>query len=218
MPTNDVTVEATYKIDDQVEFTLGNASSTNASADGWKSNLVINETDIYTNNSGSTEQITIDQFSFYARQEGDPVTPFVVRVNSDNNFTVLAIGTTRASTAYNVGQNNVAFKDGGATITVNNGDKIATGFLDANADGSGGSVGSVIPFDGTSPDQIWYTGGAASTNSGSVSEGPSRKPRNYSRCRGWAKTDVGINRSPSPSAKRYRVRHRLQQLARRDSP
>jgi len=44
--------------------------------------------------------------------------------------------------------------------------------LDANADGSGGNIGSVIPFStqGTT-DELWYSGGPNSGDSGSVSEG-----------------------------------------------
>ncbi|MFY0624895.1 MAG: Ig-like domain-containing protein [Reichenbachiella sp.] len=155
------------------DFTLGNGSDTNAGVDGWNSNMLVNETDTYTNNSGSSQSITINEFSFYANKEADPVTPFVVKVNSDNNFTVLAVGTSRTSAAYNVGQNTLAFNDGSAkVINVANGETIATGFLDANADGSGGNLGSVIAWESNAPaDQIWYTGGAASGNSGSVTEG-----------------------------------------------
>ncbi|AUP77596.1 CBM96 family carbohydrate-binding protein [Flavivirga eckloniae] len=154
-------------------ISIGNPTNTNAGIDGWKSNLVINESETYTNNTGASQTLNVDEFVFYANRKADPVTPFVVKVNSDNNFTVLAVGTSRASSAYNVGENTVAFNTGTAKqITLANGETIAPGFLDANANGSGGSIGSVIPFDSNSPaDEIWYSGGSASGNSASVSEG-----------------------------------------------
>ena len=97
------------------------------------------------------------------------MTPFVVRVNGNNNFTVLAVGTTR--TGYSVGANDVAFSDGGAVLlSLNPGETLATGFLDANADGSGGGSGSVIPWD-NGGDELWYTGGSSGSASGSVTVG-----------------------------------------------
>ncbi len=154
-------------------ITIGNATNTNAGVDGWNSNMVINESETYTNNTGASQTLNVDEFVFYANKEADPVTPFVVKVNGDNNFTVLAVGSSRTATAYNVGENTFSFNTGTAKqITLANGETIAPGFLDANADGSGGSAGSVIAFDSNAPaDQIWYTGGAASGNSGSVAEG-----------------------------------------------
>ncbi len=56
------------------------------------------------------------------------------------------------------------------SVTLNPGETLATGFLDANADGSGGGSGAVIPWD-SGGDQIWYTGGAAGGASGSVTVG-----------------------------------------------
>ena len=151
------------------DISLGNDATLDGSRlDGWLSNLVINETDTYTNTTGVVQQVSIDQFAFYARQVADPVTPFVVRVNGDNAFTVLAVGTTRSS--YNPGANSVAFSASPVSVTLNPGETLATGFLDANADGSGGGIGAVIPWD-SGGDQIWYTGGATSGASGSVTVG-----------------------------------------------
>jgi hypothetical protein len=148
------------------EVVLGNDATVDGSKlDGWLSNLVVNETDTYTNGSAQAQQVSIEQFSFYARQVADPVTPFVVRVNADNDFTVLAVGTTRSS--YSSGPNSFPFSDGGAVdITLNAGETLATGFLDANADGSGGGLGAVIPRD-KGGDEIWRTGGSSGSNSGS---------------------------------------------------
>ena len=151
---------------------LGNPSDTDASGDGYKSNLVINETDSYTNTSGTLQTINFEGFNFFAKHEGDPVTPFIVKVNGDNDFTVVAIGTTRNSTTYSIGENNFNFKDGGASYILNDNETIAIGFLDANADGTGGGISSVIPNNtGTPADEIWYTGGTQGTMSGSVVEG-----------------------------------------------
>ncbi|MDB4575704.1 PKD domain-containing protein [bacterium] len=156
-------------------ITLGNNATTDgANSDTWLSNMVVNESDIYTNSSAEIQQVSVEQFNFYARQVADPVTPFIVRVNADNNFTVVAIGTTR--TTYSAGANNVAFSDGGAVvISLNPGEKLATGFLDANADGSGGGSGAVIPWD-DGGDQIWYTGGKLASDSGSVAVGSAPVP------------------------------------------
>ncbi|MEM7030267.1 MAG: TadE/TadG family type IV pilus assembly protein [Chloroflexota bacterium] len=149
-------------------FRLGNDSdSTGTNADSWNSNLIINEEDSYTNTSGSPETIKITKFNFFAHQLADPVTPFVVKVNANNDFTVVAIGATRDNSTYAVGENNFNFSDGTITeITLNAGETIAPGFLDANADGSGSGTGSVIPYN-NGGDEIWFTGDAT-TNSGSV--------------------------------------------------
>ncbi len=164
---------------------LGNASNINATADGWRSNLVINETDVYTNNSGSSQEISINQFSFYARRQADPVTPFVVRVNADNDFTVLAIGTTRTSSDYVTGENSVPFSTNNTSFTMGNGETIAIGFLDANANGSSNGVGSVIPFSSNTADQIWYSGGPNGADAASIRLGnaPSAGARTITRLR-----------------------------------
>ena len=164
-------IEDEYRTFTSPDMTLGNASISGGSLDGWKSNMVINEEDTYTNTSGSPQTISITNFSFYAGREADPLTPFVVKVHGDNDFTVLRIGTTRTSSEYTVGQNTFDFKDGGASIELMNGETIAMAFLDANPDGSGGSIGSVIPFDGNDADEIWYSGGGGSSNSGSIRVG-----------------------------------------------
>ncbi len=151
---------------------LGNPSNTNASADGWISNMMINETDIYTNTSSNCEAISINKFNFYAAQLGDPVTPFLVKVHGDNDFTVLKIGTTRTSSDYVVGENSFDFISGeSSTIALDPNESIAIGFLDANPNGSGSGISSVIPYDTNTADEIWYTGGGQGTQSGSVMAG-----------------------------------------------
>ncbi len=157
--------------------TLGNNTTSDAVyLDSWASNMVVNETDTYTNQSNSTEELQIDTFAFYAGRQHDPVTPFVVQVNGDNDFTVLAVGTTRSPSVYRQGHNRFPFTDGPApVINLPPGATLATGFLDAHANGSGGGSGPVIPFDqGT--DELWYTGGASGAASGRVIAGSAPIP------------------------------------------
>jgi uncharacterized repeat protein (TIGR03806 family) len=140
-------------------------------ADTWPSNMVINETDTFTNDTGAALDITVDRFLFHAAAvTGTPLTPFVVRVNGDNNFTVLAVGDTLTSHA--TGANSVPFAAFPVPLTLATGEKIAMGFLDAFADGSGGAGAGVIAFNTTAPaDQIHYSGGTSTGSSGSVTVG-----------------------------------------------
>jgi hypothetical protein len=101
---------------------------------------------------------------------GTPLTPFVVRVNGDNNFTVLAVGDTVTSLV--IGANSVPFASTPVPLTLAPGETIAMGFLDANADGSGAAGAGVVAFNTTAPtDQIHYSGGGGTGNSGSVTVG-----------------------------------------------
>jgi uncharacterized repeat protein (TIGR03806 family) len=136
--------------------------------DLWHSNIVVNESATYTNTTGATLRLTIDRFRFNAGRTGDPLTPFVVKVLGNNNFTVVAIGTPR--TSYVTGANDLAFSDGISDVTLAPGEKIAIGFLDANPDGSGGSMAGIIDwdFDGA---EIWYGGGETDADGGSVTLG-----------------------------------------------
>ncbi|MEM9777968.1 MAG: hypothetical protein AAF902_25555, partial [Chloroflexota bacterium] len=120
---------------------IGNDLIDGSFTDAHNPGMYVNESDTFTNMGTSSVAISVDDFNFYAKKEGNPVTPIVVKVDSDNDFTVLAIGKTRTSTEYNVGVNTFAFADSTPTIAVGPGEKIATGFLDANADGSGWGVG-----------------------------------------------------------------------------
>ncbi|MEM8859479.1 MAG: galactose oxidase-like domain-containing protein, partial [Chloroflexota bacterium] len=146
--------------------------SPTSSADEFRSNIVINKSQIYTNNTNETVLLSIDTFEFYASTVKGPVTPFIVRINGDNDFTVLDIGTTRIPTR--IGTQIFEFKDSStALITVPPGITIAPGFLDANADGNTvGAERSVIPFStgGDGGDNVWYAG-KGTGNTGSVSVG-----------------------------------------------
>lgn len=152
---------------------IGNehSPSSTPAADTWPSNMVINETDTFTNDTGAVLDITLDRFLFHAAAvTGTPLTPFVVRVNGDNNFTVLAVGDT--VTSHVTGANNVPFASAPVPLALAPGETIAMGFLDAYANGSGASGAGVVAFDSTSPaDQIHYSGGSSVANSGSVAAG-----------------------------------------------
>ncbi|REL26361.1 DUF1929 domain-containing protein [Thalassotalea euphylliae] len=127
-------------------FSLGNDTSADGSfIDGHHPSLYINEQDTYTYNNGDAF-IQLDKFSFYARKLGNPITPIVVKVNDDNDFTVIAIGDTRYQDDYLIGQNQFNFSDlGTMALSLSTGDTIAIGFIDASPNGSGWGAGTVIP-------------------------------------------------------------------------
>lgn len=106
---------------------------------------MVNETDTYTNNSGIPQRLTVQNFWLWVGTNRGRVTPFIVRVNGDNDFTVLAIGDTRVSgTDYtDVGEYGFTFSDAPSVLTLAPGESVAIGHTDANPDGTGGG-GSVI--------------------------------------------------------------------------
>ncbi len=139
-------------------FTLGNDAEPMDKRDDWKSNIVVNETDIFTNSFGKGVNVEIGTVEFYAAAINSPVTPFVVKVNGNNNFTVIAIGDTRQASV--MGAQSFPFVDTGTiTVPVQPDETIAVGFIDANADGSSpnGSE-SVVTFDEGGTDEVWYVG------------------------------------------------------------
>ena len=141
------------------EFELGNDTSTGgAFIDSHHPSLYINETDSFT--QGQSGSVFVNGFSFFAQRLGNPVTPVVVEVNGNNDFTVLAIGTTRQQSEYSVGENNFPFDDGGGVeLNLAAGETIAIGFMDSFADGTGWGAGTVIPAEasgqGQGQDEIW---------------------------------------------------------------
>ncbi len=173
----DVLADWIRNLDPSARVRVGNGLSPLPSIDGWESNLVVNESDVYVNATGGPVDARVEAFRFFARHTSAPVTPFVVRVLGDNSFQVAAIGTARASGDYRLGQNAFVFADGGAPrISLQPGETLATGFLDAfaNGTGSGGGSGpgSVIPFCFCNEaDEIWYSGGPTGLDSGRVTVG-----------------------------------------------
>ncbi len=138
-------------------FSVGNTTVGAPFIDSHNPSLFINESDIYTNNDGEAVSLKLAEFNFYANKSGNPVTPLVVKVNGDNDFIVLAIGTTRSQAEYAPGANSFPFQDfTDRFITVQPGESIATGFLDSYPDGSGWGKGTVIPaVNGSTEDDIW---------------------------------------------------------------
>lgn len=145
---------------------LGNNLSDGNFIDGHKPAMNINKSDAYTNNSGKTEQICLVNFDFYARRKGNPVTPFIAKVNGTNNFTILSVGQSRTASEYKVGNNSFAFSNhSDDVLMLAPGETIVTGFLDAFPDGTGGENQSVIPAQSANgEDEVWQT----YTNSGNL--------------------------------------------------
>ena len=171
--------------------------------DGWVANLVINEDATFTNASGVECVVELDRFRFSALSVGDPVTPFVVKVNGDNDFTVLAVGQTR--TGYSVGTNDFPFAEGVEEIVLAVGETLAVGFLDSNADGSGGSGGEVVSWS-TGGAQIWHGGGPLEGDAGAVVAGQAPQAggnletgqnRDYDFFISYRVASVGVGAAPS---------------------
>jgi len=148
-------------------ITLGNSATNRSSVDGWRSILLVNESDTYTNTSGVAETIQVEQFDFYVKRYAARVTPFVVQVHGNNNFTVRAVGDTRHSGSDYTSTGSWSFPFGGSSsFILQDGQKIAPGYLDANADGSGSNHAVIAYSNGG--DEIWITGGGGSGDSGAV--------------------------------------------------
>jgi hypothetical protein len=146
-----------------------------ANLDTWRSNLVIDEDNVFTNTTGASLTLALDRFTFKAGRTGDPVTPFVVKVNGNNNFTVRAVGTPRGT--YLAGDNDLPFSDSAANLVVAPGETIAAGFLDANPDGSGGTQAGIVTYQSGGA-EIWHTGGTGDNHNGSVAVGLAPVPGN----------------------------------------
>ena len=134
----------------------------------WVANIVINEEAIYENTSSLPQTLSLDRFRYHALLPAEPLTPFVVKVNGNNDFTVLAIGTTR--TSHSIGVNEVIFSDSGSSATLAPGEKVAVGFIDANPDGSGGAHGELVPWTSGGA-EIWHGGGSSESDAGSLTVG-----------------------------------------------
>lgn len=150
---------------------MGNDPAAGGVVDSWSAVLVVNENDAYTNTSGVPQTIAVTEFNLHAGAARGRVTPFVVRVNADNDFTVLAVGRTRvAAIDYPApGVRSLPFAEVAPSLTLNPGETIAPGFTDANPDGTENG-GSVISF-GDGGDEIWLTGGPSPANAGQVNSG-----------------------------------------------
>ncbi len=143
---------------------VGNPLTGAGAQDGWRSIMIVDESQTYTNTTGEPVTINPTGFNFNAGSNATPVTPFIVLVNGDNDFTVLAVGD--SATGFSTGDVNVGFSGADSSFTLQPGQTIAMGFLDANADGSGGNGAAVRYTNGGS--EVWLTGGAGDGDSGSV--------------------------------------------------
>ena len=163
-----------YPKEIETPVVLGNDSTMSGTLSPWRSNLIINKADSYTNITENVQLVRLDTFNFYAQKTAAPVTPFMVRVNGNNDFTVMAVGTGRTKGDYQLGHNTLGFDEGGdRIIELQPGETIAPGFLDAQSDGTHSGRGAVIPYDtdGT-PARVWATGGRRGrAHSGAVTEG-----------------------------------------------
>ncbi len=138
--------------------------------------MVVDETSTYTNTSGVDKSIEPIGFDFQVGSNRGRVTPFLVKVNGDNDFTVVAIGQTRISGVdYNSeGVIEFSFGNAPAAIILGDGETLAAGLINANDDGSE-NAGSVVPFF-NSTNEIWLSGGPNPSNSGSIALGNSPTP------------------------------------------
>ena len=152
---------------------LGNPLDSIGANDVWTSNMVINKSDSYTNLTDTLMYMRVGDFNFYAQAQADPVTPFIVRINGEDDFTVLAVGETRSNESYAPGENIFPFiETQDTTLVLSAGETIATGFVDAFADGTGGGLGAVIPYNEVpTADHIWYSGSPNQYKSGWITEG-----------------------------------------------
>ncbi|MEL6520407.1 MAG: DUF642 domain-containing protein [Pseudomonadota bacterium] len=138
-------------------FEIGNDTTTDGNfIDGHHPSLYVNESDTHTQ-TGGAGTVVAQKFKFFARRLGNPITPLILKVDGDNQFTVLAIGTTRTSADYSVGENIFDFAEGeDLEISLANGDTIVTGFMDMYPNGTGWGAGTVIPADtGAGADEIY---------------------------------------------------------------
>ncbi len=141
-----------------VDEMIGNDTSEDAPfLDAHHPSLYVNESAAFTNTTGSDLVLRIEDFSFYARSPANPITPFLVRIDGDNDFTVVAIGQTRTSAEYGAGQNVFPFVDDVVpTIMLAPWETVTVGFMDSFADGSGWGEGTMIPaVVNGSADEIW---------------------------------------------------------------
>jgi uncharacterized repeat protein (TIGR03806 family) len=132
--------------------------------DPWQASLVVDPGSSYTNRTSAPQAIDVMLFRFWASQIGSPITPFVVKVNGPDDFRIVAIGSTRRAPSYVPGPNLFFFHDSGLVrIVLWPGETLATGFLDAEPDGTGGTA-PVIPY--RSGNAVWFSGGPTPADAG----------------------------------------------------
>ncbi|MEP4079342.1 PQQ-dependent sugar dehydrogenase [Haloferula sp.] len=142
-------------------------------SDSWVTNTVINKDAVYVNSDTIPQSLSLERFRYHAMLTDEPLTPFVVKVNGDNDFTVLAVGTTREN--HLIGENEVLFDDSGTSIVLAPGEKVALGFIDTFPDGSGGTSGELVRWSEGGA-LVWHGGSNVESGAGSVAVGSAPYP------------------------------------------
>jgi hypothetical protein len=164
-------------------ITLGDLTLGAGSNDGWSSNMhVLSNTDglgpggefyQYTNETGGSQFVTPVSWNYYV--QGPPgadintftVTPFLVKVINGiepPEYEVAAIGEVRVGGVDYSEPGEVMSEWGNDEgFTLDDGETVAIGVIDANPDGTGSSVNGIIPFDGGAggDNNHWYGGNSA---------------------------------------------------------
>jgi len=165
-------------------ITLGDPTLNASSNDGWDSNShVLTNTDgpgpggefyQYTNTTGAAQEVTPSEWSYYVQGPAGAdiatfiVTPYLVKVIEGNEtpgppvYEVAAIGSSRVGGVDYTEQGEVTSPWGGdgGSFTLEDGETVAIGVIDANPDGTGSSTDGIIPFDGGAggDNNHWYNG------------------------------------------------------------
>ncbi|MEM9378311.1 MAG: PQQ-dependent sugar dehydrogenase [Planctomycetota bacterium] len=164
-------------LDPSAPASVGNEIGPRPWTDGFLCNMVINETDLLTNQGILPYDARVEAFRFEAVSNGSPITPFVVRVLGDDMFVVEAIGETRLPGEYRVGTNAFPFSDTEQRISLQPGQSLAMGFLDAFPNGAKRVGSSVVPFCYCNDaDEIWVSGGPFRPDSASIAVGAPPTP------------------------------------------
>lgn len=142
-------------------------------SDPWAANIVIHKHATFTNAESTPVSVDLTSFTFHASAPGDPLTPFVVRLNGGSSYTVLAVGDTRSG--YGAGTSTFDFTTPPTRLVLQPGETIAPGFIDALPDGSGGSQPESVSW---TPDGlgVWHGGGPSEGDHGSVAVGTAPDP------------------------------------------
>ncbi len=152
---------------------LGNPPTGGGEADSTTSNLVVNLTDTYENDTSGFVVVRLDEIRFEAAALGDPVTPFVASMANTGGLRVDRIGTTRIREEMELGENVFAFDAiAPPVVRLSPGERIVAGFMDSYPDGSGSGISSVVAWSAdASSDSVLWIGGPIGDDAGSIVPG-----------------------------------------------
>ncbi|MFT4548727.1 MAG: hypothetical protein ACI9MB_002680 [Verrucomicrobiales bacterium] len=136
-----------------------------ASLDGAQPMIIVDyRANLYINDSGGVQILSVNKFSFFAQGDGD-VTPFLALLTADGtaagDYDVLALGATRIGGGADFAVGAVVslpFDDGAPMVTVPDGATLVAGIR------QGTSNGNVVPFNVNSGLDTFITGGAGVTD------------------------------------------------------